>query len=110
MRSRKLLYWRLEYPAGIDALPLRPRGQPICERLADAVHLNSRPDCRRNLNEPRELLLGSLLLHPGRNVARTVKHAPNVDAVLNFQVKHEVRETPERPGAQARQAQFDGKA
>ena len=42
-------------------------------------------------------LFKPLLMHPGRNVARTMKHAPNVDAVLRFDVEHEVRKPPDRP-------------
>jgi len=45
----------------------------------------------------RRDLFEHLLMHPGRNVARAMQHAPNVDAILRVDVEHEVRKSPKRP-------------
>ena len=37
-----------------------------------------------------------------------VKHTPYIDAILRFDVEDDMRKMPERPCAQARQAQFYG--
>src|SRR5437016_1171308 len=44
--------------------------------------------------------LSDLGLQPGRNVAPAVQHAPNVDDLGTFHVKHEIRKTLQRPEPQ----------
>lgn len=39
-----------------------------------------------------------------------MEHAPDVDAIRRFHLEHDMREAPERPGAQARQAELGGLA
>lgn len=43
------------------------------------------------------------LLHPGRDVPLAMKHAPDVDVIRPFDIKHQIRIPGKRPGAQARQ-------
>ena len=31
--------------------------------------------------------------HPSRNIARAVKHAPNIDAILRFEIEHDMRKS-----------------
>ncbi len=46
------------------------------------------------------------LVHPGRNVAPTVDHAPDIDVSWLLNVEHRMRVAGHRPGTQARKIEF----
>jgi len=75
--------------------PMNPR--PARKRwLVSEVHTFAAAGPEVQMREARDLFK-PLLMHPGRNVARTMKHAPNVDAVFRFDVEPEVRKPPDGP-------------
>lgn len=77
------------------------RGYPLFYRIGASSTESIDPT-------PEYVLLG--FLHPGRNVARTMQHAPDVDVIVALNIEDEIRITGQRPIAQARQVQLMGVA
>lgn len=97
-------------PLGGSDSPFAPWIVPVSLQVLSATRSQSSirdtaPHWTLETTTAGEELSGIRLLHPCWNVARAVKHAPNINMVLCFNVEHGVREAPERPREQARQVE-----
>ena len=86
----------------LDAQLVLERGTPrraTCDRARGSRKTTRHGDSNEAGN--RDLgLFAPGPLHPLGDVAGAMQHAPNVDLVGGFDVEHDVREAPDKPGAQ----------